>query len=98
MEICFPPLKLFVTYGWCLWLMAKRKTGFVMDWLDDTRYWAGTATQSCGLSLVREDTSTFLRGAMHLLTWMGIFPEYCFVFELVAGQGLDEAGTCRVDM
>ena len=44
-------------------------------------------------SLIREDTSTFLRDVLHLLTWDGYFSEYCFVFDVAAGQGLGQART-----
>ena len=52
--------------------MAKRKTGFVMDWLDDTQYWDPNSDSELRLSLIMEDTNTFLRGALHLLIRMDI--------------------------
>src|SRR5271154_5450655 len=49
-------------------------------------------------SLIREDTSTFLRDVLHLLTWDGCFSEYCFVFNVAAGQELGQTKTRRAEM
>lgn len=75
--------------------MAKRKTGFVMVWLDDTQYWERTATQ-LRLSLVREDTNTFFARRTAPLD-MDIFCEHCFGFELAARQGLGRSRACRAE-
>lgn len=53
--------------------MAKRKTGFVTDWVGDTRHWDRTGDAGQRSSLIREDTSTFLLDVLHQLTWMDIF-------------------------
>jgi hypothetical protein len=79
LEIGLPP-KICCHIWAASWFMAKRKTGFVMDWLDDTQYWDPNSDLELRLSLIREDTHTFLRGTLHLLIRMDIFCEYCFVF------------------
>jgi len=53
--------------------MAKGKTGFVTDWVDDTRHWDRTGDAGQRPSLIREDTSTFLRDVLHLSTRRNIF-------------------------
>lgn len=75
-----PPLKNCCHIWAASWFMAKRKTGFIMDWLDDTQYWDPNSDLELRLSLIREDTHTFLRGTLHLLIRMDIFCEYYFAF------------------
>ena len=70
--------------------MAKRKTGFVTDSVDDIRYWDRTGDAGQRPSFIREDTSTFLRDVLHLLTWI-FFLNIVLLFDVAAGQGLGQA-------
>jgi hypothetical protein len=63
------------------WFMAKRKTGFVMDWLDDTQYWDPNSDLELRLSLIREDTHIFARHTTPLDT-DGYFLRILFCFRL----------------
>jgi hypothetical protein len=82
--------KIVTIYGRRSWFMAKRKTGFVTGWVDDTPALGPNDDAGQRPSLIREDTSTFLRDVLHLLTWMDIFLNW-FVFAVAAGQGLGRA-------
>jgi hypothetical protein len=53
--------------------MAKRKTGFVTDWVDDTPALGPNSDAGQRPSFIREDISTFLRDVLHLLVWVDIF-------------------------
>ena len=78
--------------------MAKRKTCFVTDWVDDTPALGPNGDAGQRPFLIREDTSTFLRDVLHLLTWMDNFLNVVFVFGVAAGQGLGRARTHGVEM
>jgi hypothetical protein len=66
--------------------MAKRKTGFVTDWVDDTPALGPNSDAGQRPSFIREDISTFLRDVLHPAGVGGYFSEYCFVFEVAAGR------------
>ena len=75
----FPPPKIVIIYGRRSWLcrngkQALSRIGLMIPGIGIERGDAGQRS-----SLIREDTSTFLRDVLHLLTWMDIFRIlFCF--------------------